>query len=54
MSVQHLTDEQIAHRLNVVERWIQKERDEKKLPTLNLLFQTLIEEQVRRDLATKP
>ena len=44
-----LTDKQIADRLDMVERMI-AEADAKDLPSLNVTFQKLLDEQVRRDL----
>ncbi len=50
MAVSSLSDEQIESRLNVLERLIQTEKDEKNLPALNATLQRLLDEQVRRDL----
>lgn len=46
-----MTDEQIEQRLAWCEQEIANERDPKNLPTLNSIFQQLIDEQVRRELS---
>ena len=46
-----LSDSQLAQRLNLVERLMLQERDEKNLPSLVDLFQRLLNEQARRDVA---
>lgn len=46
-----MTDEQLDTRVAMVERMIAAERDPKNLPALNRLFQALVDEQVRRELA---
>lgn len=47
-----LTDEQLSVRLDVVEKMIAA-ADWKDLPSLNLTFQRLLDEQVRRDMLTE-
>lgn len=45
-----LSDTQLEQRLAWVESLIHNCRDEKDLPYLNITFQKLLDEQVRRDL----
>jgi len=45
-----LTDVQLEARCNILEIMIHKCKDDKNRPFLNKLFQSLINEQVRRDL----
>jgi len=47
--IEKLTDQQLAQRLDMVERMIGR-ADPKDLPALNAMFQKLIDEQVRRDI----
>jgi ribosome-binding protein aMBF1 (putative translation factor) len=49
MAAQDLTDEQLAHRLDMMEKLIAR-ADTKDLPYHNDTFQKLLDEQVRRDL----
>lgn len=48
--IQNLTDEQLEARMDLIEAKIHAEKDPKNLPTLNRIFQGLMDEQVRRDL----
>lgn len=48
--LKNLKDEQIEVRLDLLEKRISECMDVKSLPSLNLTFQKLIEEQVRRDI----
>lgn len=50
MSLADFSDVLLEQRLNTVEALIAQERDPKNLPSLNLAFQKLLDEQVRRDL----
>jgi hypothetical protein len=47
--MKNLTDEQIRHRLDWVESMLWQAH-QKDLPYLNITFQKLLDEQVRRDL----
>ena len=50
--IRHLSDKQIEHRLNSLEAMIAR-ANYKDLPSLNRIFQILIDEQVRRDLGNR-
>lgn len=45
-----MTEKQLELRLSVVERMVAECRDTKSLPHLNLTYQRLMDELVRRDL----
>jgi hypothetical protein len=49
MAVENLTDEEIVARLNVLDGMLAR-ANYKDLPALNITYQRLIDEQVRRDL----
>lgn len=48
--IEKLSDDQIEFRLTMIEGRIRDEKDPKNLPTLNKIFQKLLDEQVKRDL----
>jgi len=47
--IEELTDEQLEQRLDMAERLVLNNRDPKSQPALNITFQKLLDEQVRRD-----